>query len=190
MHDILLRLAEPGDAAALQAIYAPYTALPVTFEEAPPDVAEFERRILTISRMYPYVVAQRGDELIGYGYVHRYHERASYRWCGETSLYLRQDAVGQGLGSRIYGTVIGLARLQGLRSLYAAIVLPNPASQRMQLSHGFDLIGIFKGAGYKCGTWLDVAYYGLRLDAPPGPPEEPRPLPDVDPRQVEAVLRR
>ena len=101
---------------------------------------------------------------IAYGYISRYRERAGYRWCGEGSLYLHKDATGQGLGKRIYGKLIALGRAQGLRHLYASIVLPNPASVHLQTSYGFSLIGLFKGAGYKCGAWRDVAYYGLQLN--------------------------
>lgn len=188
MPDITLRLATPDDAAQLLAIYAPYIDQPVTFEETVPTLAAFTQRVEQISAMYPYIVAEQAGRIIGYGYISRYRERAGYRWCGEGSLYLHKDATGHGLGKRIYGKLIALGRAQGLRHLYASIVLPNPASVHLQTSYGFSLIGLFKGAGYKCGAWRDVAYYGLQLNDSTTPPAEPVPITALDAKMVADIL--
>lgn len=187
-NSITLRLARPEDAGQLLGIYAPYIGQYVTFEEAVPGLSEFTARVTGITAMYPYIVAERAGEIVGYGYITRYRERASYRWCGETSLYLRGDAAGHGLGTRIYGKLIDIARLQELRHLYAAIVLPNPASVHIQETHGFSLIGVFRDAGYKGGAWRDVAYYGIDLGSPNDPPHEPVPVTALPQERIHAIL--
>lgn len=188
MGDITLRLARPDDAAQLLHIYAPYIGLPVTFEETVPTLEEFSGRVSQITAMYPYIVAEMDSRIIGYGYIARYRERASYRWCGETSLYLHPDATGHGLGTLIYGKLIAIARMQGLRHLYAAIVRPNPASEHIQAAHGFSLIGVYKSAGYKCGAWRDVVYYGLDLGIGDDPPREPIPVTALSKADLNRIL--
>ena len=82
---ILLRAAEPEDAAALLAIYAPYvTDTAVTFEYEVPGEDEFAERIRSTLRMHPYLVAARGGELLGYAYAGAFKTRAAYAWGAET----------------------------------------------------------------------------------------------------------
>ena len=55
--DITIRVAEPGDAEALLAVYAPYvTGTAVTFEYEVPTVREFEGRIRHVLERFPYLV--------------------------------------------------------------------------------------------------------------------------------------
>ena len=64
-----LRPASLSDAAALRAIYAPYVEkTAITFECTVPDVEEFAARMRATLRRYPYLVAVRGGEIVGYAY--------------------------------------------------------------------------------------------------------------------------
>ena len=71
--NITLRIAHPDDAAALLAIYAPYVEhTAITYEYTVPTVEEFSARIEHTLQKYPYIVAERGGELIGYAYTGRF----------------------------------------------------------------------------------------------------------------------
>jgi hypothetical protein len=52
-------------------------------------------------------------------------------------------------------------------------------------SIGMSLIGVYERVGWKLGSWVDVAWYGMRLtDAADGaalPPPEPIAFPDLMP---------
>ena len=111
MTNIHLRPVREADAPALAAIYAPYVReTAITFEYEPPDAAEFRRRIAAIAPKYPYLVAERDGEVLGYAYTSPLRTRAAYGWTAETSIYLRRDLRGNGLGQRFYHALEELSR--------------------------------------------------------------------------------
>lgn len=64
---VSVRSATHADAPAVQAIHNPVVVdSTISFEEAPPDVEEIVRRMLSQPR-FPWLVAIRGEAVIGYG---------------------------------------------------------------------------------------------------------------------------
>ena len=175
-----IRLASPGDAEAVRAIYAPYcTETPITFETEPPSLDEMRSRISRTLEALPWLVCTSGRDLLGYAYAAPFHARAAYRWSVEPTVYLRQDAHRAGIGTALYGTLLELITLLGFYNAYAGITLPNPASVRMQERFGFELVGIYKRVGFKLGAWHDVGRWALRLLSEPSDPSPPRRLEEV-----------
>ena len=75
------RAAVPEDAAALLEIYRPYVEeTAITFEYDVPSEEEFARRIRSVLRSYPYLVAEADGRIAGYAYVSRFHDREAYDW--------------------------------------------------------------------------------------------------------------
>ena len=185
MEKITIRPARVSDAPKLAAIYAYYVEnTAVTFEYTPPSADEFAERIRTISAQFPFIVAQRGAEIAGYAYVHRYHEREAYMWSVETSVYVANDARRGGVGSALYGALEELLRDQGFLNMYACIASPrgNDAyltddSERFHARIGFELIGRFRECGCKFGRWYDIVWMEKRLGehVPDQPPVKPAP---------------
>lgn len=94
---VTLRVARPQDGPALLEIYRPYVEeTAISFETETPTAEEFSRRIQRTLEKYPYLVAQRGGELLGYAYIGPFKERAAYQWSGELTIYLRRDCRGPG----------------------------------------------------------------------------------------------
>ena len=133
--NIRIRAAAPEDAAQLLAIYTPYVErTAITFEYDVPTLEEFRGRIArTLQRYpyltrtlqrYPYLTAERGGELLGYAYLSPFVGRAAYQWAAETSIYLRMDSRGLGLGRALYEAIEGIARAQNLTNLEACIGRP------------------------------------------------------------------
>ena len=86
---MFLRVAEISDAAAIRNIYAFYVEnTAITFEVSVPPVSDFENRINSTLKEYPYLVAVEGEEIIGYTYAGRQMERAAYQWISSLSVYL------------------------------------------------------------------------------------------------------
>ncbi len=154
-----IRIATIEDSGAIRAVYAPYIDTPVTFETALPTIEEFEGRVAGILPEYPYLVCEKDGRIIGYAYACRHRERAAYRWNAEMSVYLDGAFVAKGLGRRLYGALIDLLRLQGIRSVYANVTLPNAPSERLHLGMGFTRLGTYPQTGYKGGRWHDVACF-------------------------------
>jgi L-amino acid N-acyltransferase YncA len=176
----VIRSADPArDAAACAAIYAPYVAdSVVSFEEAVPDAALLAARIARIAATHPWLVCERDGAVVGFAYGARHRERAAYRWAADVSVYVDPAHHGQGVGRALYEELFERLRTQRLRIACAGITLPNAASVGLHEALGFELVGIYRGIGWKAGAWRDVGWWQLRLltdggdDAPP-----PEPLP-------------
>ena len=100
---LTIRTASVSDAPALLSIYAPYVEkTAVTFEYTVPSPEEFQTRIAHTLDRYPYLVAERNREIIGYAYASAFKERAAYDWAVETSVYVSENARGTGAGTTLY----------------------------------------------------------------------------------------
>ena len=172
-----LRAATLRDAAAIAEIYAPFVAgSAVSFETEPPGEAAIRARIEAGGELYPWLVAEAEDKsLLGYAYAARFRDRPAYRFTVETSVYLRHDASGRGLGRRLYEPLLAMLVDQGFTQAIAAITLPNEASVRLHERLGFAPAGIYRQVGWKLGQWHDVGLWQRALAPATDPPEEPRP---------------
>jgi phosphinothricin acetyltransferase len=167
-----------GDAAACAAIYEPFvTDSYVSFEENPPSVAEFARRIDQTSRRYPWLVADDDGAVIGYAYACAHRERAAYRWATDVAVYVAEQARRRGVGRALYETLLSLLARQGFQVACAGVSLPNPASVALHEACGFRPVGIYRRIGWKAGAWRDVGWWELELipERDGAPPEEPGP---------------
>ena len=83
-----VRAAAETDLAAVQAIYAHHVLHgTASFETEPPDVAEIAlRRAGIVGRGLPYLVAARGEKVLGYAYAAPYRARVAYRHTLEDSV--------------------------------------------------------------------------------------------------------
>jgi phosphinothricin acetyltransferase len=175
---MVIRHADPvRDGVACAAIYAPFvTDSAVSFEEVPPDAAEFTRRIQATSAEYPWLVADAAGEVAGYAYASRHRARAAYRWTAEVAVYTAAEHRRRGVGSALYGTLFELLARQGLHTVCAGVTLPNDASVALHEACGFTPVGVFRRVGFKQGEWRDVGWWQLELaSADGGPPADPGP---------------
>ena len=167
---MVIRHADPDDAAGCLAIYSPFVETSaVSFEDSTPPVEQFRQRILRSSRSHAFLVAQDAGLIAGFAYAGPHRERTAYRWAAEVSVYLGERHRGQGLGRALYENLFSLLEQQGYRTLLAAIALPNPASVALHRALGFTEVGVFKEIGWKLGAWHDVLWLARRL----GPGEQP-----------------
>ncbi|MGO9961468.1 MAG: N-acetyltransferase family protein [Solirubrobacteraceae bacterium] len=180
---MLIRHADPeGDAAACAAIYAPCVSAGVaSLEERAPEAHEFERRIRVISRDFAWLVAQIAGEVAGYAYASRHHDRASYRWSADVTVYIAAAHHRRGVGRALYEALLELLRRQGLHVACAGITLPNAASVGLHESLGFQQVGVYRNIAYKHGAWRDVGWWQKELleclaGRPPGEPGPPQRL--------------
>lgn len=177
MPELAIRDADPArDAAACAGIYAPHVeGSPVSFEERAPDAAELAARIERYGESHAWLVAERGGEVVGYAYATGFNERPAYRWSASVSVYVAEEARGQGVGRTLYETLFARLRERGFRMACAGITLPNEASVGLHEALGFERIGINREIGFKEGAWRDVGWFQMQLaPAPDGPPPEPR----------------
>jgi RimJ/RimL family protein N-acetyltransferase len=89
------------------------------------------------------------------------------------NLYLAHDAIGRGLGTRLYQALLDRLADCGRHVAIGGIALPNQASVSMHEKLGFRKVAHFCEVGFKFGRWIDTAYWQrmLAVDATmPGPP--------------------
>jgi len=162
---IHIRQATVADAAAVQAIYAYYvTDTIVSFEDIVPGVAEIGDRVQAVlDAGYPYLIADRGSEVIGYAYSSLHRTRHAYRFSVDVSVYVARGAERRGIGRHLYGTLLPELAERGFHMAYAGISLPNEGSIGLHEAMGFGHLGTFHQVGFKFGQWHDVGWWEKAL---------------------------
>ena len=161
----LLRLASPGDADGILAIYAPYIeSTSFTFETEVPSTEEFAERIKTYLINWPWLVCERDGKIAGYAYATKHRERVAYQWCTESSIYIHDEFQNTGMGKALYTALLAILRTQGFNNVYAVINLPNDKSVAFHESLGFGYFATYENAGYKLGKWKNVGWWKLSIN--------------------------
>ena len=166
-NQIKLRIASPNDAKELRNIYAPYVKkTAITFEYDVPTVKEFKNRIKTTLENYPYIEATIKDEIVGYAYLGRFKARRAYDWVAETSIYVKEDFKGLGIGKILYEAIEKIAKSQGIVTLYACVTnaeIPDEHQDNQSVGFhmhmGYKKVGTLEKCGYKFGKWYDMTVF-------------------------------
>ena len=143
---------------AVHAIYSHHVLHGLaSFAEEPPSQDELRRRHREITgKGLPYVVAEFGAEVAGYGYCGLYRTRSAYRYALEDSVYVRNDMLGRGVGGALLAELIRRSEALGYRQLVAVIGdSAHAASIGLHARHGFLRVGTLRSVGYKFGRWID-----------------------------------
>ena len=120
----------------------------------------------------PWIVAQYGDAVVGYGYCALYRTRSAYRYSLEDSVYVRHDMRGQGIGRRLLDELIRRCEALGYRQIIAVIGdSANAASINLHAAAGFLRVGTLRSAGFKFGRWVDSVF----MQRPLGPGDGSKP---------------
>ena len=153
-----VRPATPADLPAIQAIYAHHVLHGLaSFEEQAPGVDELRRRFDDVrTRGLPWLAADFGGTLAGYGYCAPYRARSAYRFALEDSVYVRAGSEGRGVGSALLDALIRECEGLGYRQIVAVIGdSANAASINLHASFGFLRVGTLRSVGFKFGRWVD-----------------------------------
>jgi phosphinothricin acetyltransferase len=171
---VTLRSARDADCVMIAAIYAHHVrAGSASFEIDAPNAAEIERRFQEVALLrLPYLVATRGDDVVGYAYAAPYRPRPAYRYTVEDSVYVRADCAGQGIGRSLLDELVARCERWGARQMIAVIGdSANAASIGVHAASGFVHLGTLRDVGWKFGRWLDVVLMQRALG--PGASKQP-----------------
>lgn len=181
--DIKIRIGTPVDAGRLLEIYGPYVErTAITFEYEIPSEEEFAMRMKKTLEKYPYLVAEREGEVLGYAYAGAFHERAAYGWAAETSIYTAWNQRRRGVGRRLHDALETSLKEQGILNMNACVACPwqeedqylTRNSLEFHRHLGYRLVGEFHQCGYKFGRWYNMAWLEKHIgDHVPGQ-EAPR----------------
>jgi L-amino acid N-acyltransferase YncA len=173
----IIRFAEPRDAAAIQAIYAPFCqSTAISFEAIAPTVEQMAERIANISTQLPWLLCEVSGDVAGYVYASQHRERAAYRWSVDATVYVGDAFRRRGVARALYTSLFAILREQGYFKAYAGVTLPNPGSVGIHEAVGFTPLAVYPAVGYKFGQWRDVGWWQLDLQPLVIDPPEPRPI--------------
>ena len=156
--EVRIRHATGADADAIRAIYnhevehetSTFDLVPRTLED---QLAWQNAR----EGAFCVFVADMGGDVVGFGALSPYKERAAYRTSVEDSVYVRRDLGGQGIGRVILGHLLDTAADGGFHAVMARITTQSEASIKLHGAMGFEMVGIEREIGRKFNRWLDVA---------------------------------
>jgi len=169
-----IRPARPADIPAITRIYGHAVRHgTASFELDPPDEAGMaHRREALIAGGFPYLVADAGGDVVGYGYAGPYRARPGYRFTVEDSVYIAPEAQRRGLGRLLLDRLIAESELRGYRQMVAVIGdSAQQASIALHAAAGFRPVGTLAAVGFKFGRWLDSVLMQRALG--PGATSEP-----------------
>jgi L-amino acid N-acyltransferase YncA len=171
---VQVRTATEDDIPAVHAIYSHHVSNGLaSFEEEPPSREELVRRYRDVTgQRLPYIVAEFGAEVAGYGYCALYRTRSAYRYALEDSIYVRNDMHGRGIGAALLAELIQRCEGLGYRQLIAVIGdSSHAASIGLHASQGFLRVGTLRSVGFKFGRWVD----SVIMQRPLGPGDGTKP---------------
>ncbi len=152
------RLARLEDAEAIRQIYnLEVSTSTVTFDLVPRTLDDQITWLEARSGAHVVIVAEDDDdEVVGFASLSPFRERPAYNSTVESSVYVRSDQRGRGVGALLIGELVGLAAQHGFHTAIARIVGGHEASIGLHRGAGFTEVGVEREVGRKFGTWLDV----------------------------------
>jgi phosphinothricin acetyltransferase len=163
---ITIRLAQPGDAAAIAAIYNLGIRERVATLETEERSAE-ERAAWLAARdeRHPVYVAEVDGTVAAWGSLNLFNPRPAYQWVADFSVYVDGARRGLGLGGRMLDHLIAEATRLGYHKLVLAAFPFNEPGMRLYRSRGFREVGIYREQGRLDGRWVDTIIMERMLDA-------------------------
>lgn len=177
-----IRPATVDDAPTIAAIYRHYVETSAaTFEYVAPGIEEMRRRIASTLERYPYLVAERGETVVGFAYARPLRSRPAYAWSCETTIYVAADERSTGIGRMLYANLEDALTRMGVLSAYACVAYADSdeddflteASLRFHKRMGYTKVGTFEDCGSKFGRWYGIMW--MRKDLGPHLPD-PEPV--------------
>ena len=164
-----IRLASPGDAEAIRAIYnVEVLGSTNTFDMVARTKQQLEAWLLEHRGVHPAIVAvehgpdaqghigAQGEIVLGFGSLSPYRERSGYAATAENSVYVDRAQRGKGVGRALLAELLTLASAHGFHSVIARIAGHNETSIGLHRAAGFELVGVEREVGRKHRQWLDV----------------------------------
>lgn len=165
-----LRPAMTADAAAICAIWNPVireTLVTFTTEEKTESGIAAE----IAARRPVFIVAQEGDDVIGFATVSPFRPGPGYAWTAEHTVHVASGARGRGVGRALMARLEAETRARGVHSLIAGVSGANRGGLAFHAALGFVVVGRLPEVGFKFGRWLDLVLMQKMLAVPRDAPD-------------------
>ena len=115
------------------------------------------------SKNYPIIVAESNGAIIGFGTYGTFREKIGYQFTVEHSVYVSNEYIGKGIGSKLLTELIKMAKPAGYHTMIGGIDAANTDSIAFHKKFGFVETAVLKEVGFKFGKWLDLQFMQLIL---------------------------
>ncbi|MHA1545765.1 MAG: GNAT family N-acetyltransferase [Alphaproteobacteria bacterium] len=159
-----VRSGESGDLAALLDIYNHYVReTTITFDIEPLAMDAWRDWFAKFAETGPHrllVGVDPASELIvAYAYAAQFRAKPAYNPAVEVTVYTAPGKSGNGAGTVLYRALFEALAGEDVHRAYAAITLPNLASEALHARFGFRQIGVLTQVGRKFGRYHDVGWW-------------------------------
>ncbi|PQB05262.1 GNAT family N-acetyltransferase [Aureitalea marina] len=123
-----------------------------SFETEIPDWNTWNEKFLPACR---YVVETKDKLVVGWCALSAVSKREVYKGVAEVTIYIAEEARGQGVGKALLSHLIKSSEQEGFWTLQAGIFPKNQASLALHKQCGFRVIGIRERPAQRNGKWYD-----------------------------------
>ena len=112
---------------------------------------------------FPFIVAERDNQLLGYAYYSKFREREAYNTTVEYSVYIHRLHRRKGVAKNLVLELIDLAKIQEYHVMIGGLDANNRASYQFHINLGFVEVAHFKSVARKNDKWLDLVFFQFML---------------------------
>jgi phosphinothricin acetyltransferase len=157
MGEASIRVAAPGDAAAICTIYNQGIEDRIATLETELRTPEERRRWMAArASRHPVVVAVTDGQVVGWGSLNSFNPRPAYDHVVDLSVYVERGWRGQGVGRVLMQHLMELATTLGYHKIVLATFPYNEAGVSLYRRMGFIPVGVYHEQGQLDGRWVDV----------------------------------
>ena len=159
------RLATPGDAAAIAAIYNAGIAERIaTFETEPRTTEQIAAQLVEKGNRFPTIVTEHEGRVVAWAGAGPYRARPVYAGVAEHSVYVAPSARGRGAGRAALDALCRAYAERGFWKIVSRIFPENTASLALHERCGFRIVGVYRRHAKLDGTWRDCVIVERLLD--------------------------
>jgi len=162
----IIRAAVTGDVPRMTEIYNHYIVhTAISFDLEPFTVEQRKEWFghYATSGRYRLFVAESDGLVLGYAASSLFRPKAAYETTVETTIVCAPEAVGLGLGGKLYGALFSALLDEDVHLAVAGITVPNRGSVELHERFGFTRSALLHEVGRKFDLYWDVAWYERRL---------------------------
>ncbi|WP_292474394.1 GNAT family N-acetyltransferase [Methanosphaera sp.] len=167
-----IRFADLNDFCTMHEILEYYIkSTAVLFTDVVPNFDTFKDDLLTIMKEYPVLVAENNGEVVAFAYARRVHDGKAYDFTVESTIYVKKEFVGNGIGTELYDKLEYILIKQNVVSINAYIAVTDEndpyldnKSKIFHEKHGFVQTAYFKYWGYKFNKWYDSIWMTKKIN--------------------------
>jgi L-amino acid N-acyltransferase YncA len=157
MGDVIVRVANIADVEQMLSIYNEGIADRIaTLETTIKDMNYMTNWFYNHTGRYKVIVAELDGEVTGWASLNAYSAREAYKGVADLSIYIKRDARGKGIGSKLLDYIEILATENGFHKIVLFTFPFNELGQRLYRKKGFREVGVFHNQGLLDGAFVDV----------------------------------